>query len=71
MEAIFAAPTREESEAIIEHSNGYWMEIVGTRGNKGKKTMNASTQFNVLFEYEQTEQEDFDSSKLDKLETMT
>jgi hypothetical protein len=47
------------------------MEIVGTRGNKGKKTMNASTQFNVLFEYEQTEQEDFDSSKLDKLETMT
>jgi hypothetical protein len=71
VEAIFAAPTREESEAIIEHYNGYWMEIVGTRGNKGKKTMNASTQFNVLFEYEQTEQEDFDSSKLDKLETMT
>jgi hypothetical protein len=68
VEAIFAAPTREESEAIIEHYNGYWMEIVGTRGNKGKKTMNASTQFNVLFEYEQTEQEDFDAGKLDKLE---
>jgi hypothetical protein len=68
VEAIFAAPTREESEAIIEHYNGYWMEIVGTRGNKGKKTMNASTQFNALFEYEQTEQEDFDAGKLDKLE---
>ena len=68
VEAIFAAPTREESEAIIKHYSGYWMEIVGTRGNKGKKTMNASTQFNVLFEYEQTEQEDFDATQLDKLE---
>jgi hypothetical protein len=71
VENIFAAPTREESEAIIKEYSNYWMEIVGTRGNKGKKTMNASTQFNALFEYEQTEQEDFDSSKLDKLETIT
>jgi hypothetical protein len=68
VEAIFAAPTREESEAIIEYYSSYWMEIVGTRGFKGKKAMNARTQFNALFEYEQTEQEDFDSSKLDKLE---
>ena len=68
VEAIFAASTREESEAIIEHYNRYWMDIVGTRGHKGKKAMNARTQFNVLFEYEQTEQEDFDSSKLDRLE---
>ena len=68
VEAIFAAPTREDSEAIIEHYSSYWMEIVGTRGFKGKKAMNARTQFNALFEYEQTEQEDFDSSKLDKLE---
>jgi hypothetical protein len=30
--------------------------------------MNARTQFTALFEYEQTEQEDFDSTKLDKLE---
>jgi hypothetical protein len=71
VEAIFAAPTREESEAIIEYYDDYWMEIVGTRGFKGKKAKNARTQFNALFEYEQTEQEDFDSSKLDKLETMT
>jgi hypothetical protein len=69
VEAIFAAPTREDSEAIIEYYDDYWMEIVGTRGFKGKKAKNARTQFNVLFEYEQTEQEDFDSSKLDTLET--
>jgi hypothetical protein len=71
VEAIFAAPTREESDAIIEYYSDYWMEIVGTRGFKGKKAKNARTQFNVLFEYEQTEQEDFDSGKLDNLETTT
>ena len=68
VEAIFAAPTREESEAIIEYYDDYWMEIVGTRGFKGKKAKNARTQFNALFEYEQTEQEDFDATQLDKLE---
>ena len=68
VEDIFAAPTRAESEAIIEYYSSYWMEIVGTRGFKGKKAMNARSQFNALFEYEQTEQEDFDSTKLDRLE---
>ena len=68
VEAIFAAPTREESEAIIKEYSNYWMEIVGTRGFKGKKAMNARTQFNALFEYEQTEQEDFDATQLDQLE---
>ena len=68
VEAIFAAPTRAHSEAIIEKYSNYWMEIVGTRGFKGKKAMNARTQFNALFEYEQTEQEDFDAGKLDRLE---
>jgi len=74
VEAIFAAPTREESDAIIEYYSDYWMEIVGTRGFKGKKAKNARTMFGVHFTYdepEQTEQEDFDSSKLDNLETTT
>ena len=71
VEAIFAAPTREESEAIIEYYSDYWMEIVGTRGFKGKKAKNARTQFNALFEYEQTEQEDFDATQLDNLEATT
>ena len=68
VEAIFAAPTREESEAIIEHYDRYWMDIVGTRGHKGKKAKNARTLFHALFEYEQTEQEDFDATQLDQLE---
>jgi hypothetical protein len=68
VESIFAAPDRTTAEDIIEYYDNYWMEIVGTRGFKGKKTKNARTQFNALFEYEQTEQEDFDSGKLDTLE---
>jgi len=54
VEAIFAAPDRETAEAIIEMYDSYWMEIVGTRGFKGKKTKNARTQFNALFEFEET-----------------
>jgi len=54
VESIFAAPDRDTAEAIIEHYDSYWMEIVGTRGFKGKKTKNARTQFNVLFEFDET-----------------
>jgi len=72
VDAIFATPDREEAESIIEHYNRYWMDIVGTRGFKGKKTVNSNTQFNALFTFEepeiiQTEQEDLDQSRLDEL----
>lgn len=50
VEAIFAAPTKQDSMDIIEHYNNYWMDVVGTRGFKGKKAMNARTQFNALFD---------------------
>ena len=40
VESIFAAPTKEESLAIIERYDSYWMEIIGTRGFKGKNTKN-------------------------------
>lgn len=43
VESIFAAPDRATAEAIIEKYDNYWMEIVGTRGFKGKKTKNART----------------------------
>jgi hypothetical protein len=54
VESIFAAPDRDTAEAIIEHYDSYWMEIVGTRGFKGKKTKNARTQFNKFIEFEET-----------------
>ena len=43
VESIFAAPDRATAEAIIEQYDNYWMEIVGTRGFKGKKAKNART----------------------------
>jgi len=50
VEAIFATSNREESENLIEHYRNYWMDIPGTRGFKGKKTVNANTMFNVHFD---------------------
>ena len=50
VEDIFAAPDRASAEAIIEKYDRYWMDIVGTRGFKGKKTRNSNTMFNTLFE---------------------
>ena len=59
VEAIFSAPDRASAEAIIEHYDRYWMDIVGTRGFKGKKTKNSNTMFNALFD---TVEEDYTDS---------
>ena len=71
VDAIFATSDRAEAEAIIEHYDRYWMDIVGTRGFKGKKAKNAMTMFNNLFEEDEessVDEEEFDQSKLDQLE---
>jgi hypothetical protein len=68
VEAIFAAPDRSTAEAIIESYDSYWMQIVGTRGFKGKKTKNARTQFNALFAYDEPELDLEDTTALDTLE---
>jgi hypothetical protein len=75
VDAIFATPDRAEAEAIIEHYDRYWMDIVGTRGFKGKKAKNAHTQFNSLFEIEENEVDtdiddsvQLDTTALDQLE---
>jgi hypothetical protein len=72
VDAIFATPNKEESMAIIEHYDRYWMDIIGTRGFKGKKAKNPLSQFNALFDVVHEEHsEDFtddEVSKLDQLE---
>jgi hypothetical protein len=71
VEAIFAAPDRQTAEDIIESYSSYWMQIVGTRGFKGKKTMNARTQFNALFTFEEPQDidpDDLDTDQLTNLE---
>jgi hypothetical protein len=74
VERIFAAPTRSESEAIIEYYDRYWRDIIGTRGFKGEKTVNARTQHNAFFDYDtddvnhHVDDSGLDESALDKLE---
>lgn len=74
VEAIFAAPTKQESLDIIEHYSRYWMEIIGTRGFKGKKAVSARPQFNALFTFVEDEdngdeevEETLDESALESL----
>ena len=61
IDAIFSAPDRASSELIIEKYFSYWMEIVGTRGRKGKKALNSHTKADEHFEIEGT------GVKLDKV----
>ena len=71
VDAIFATPDRAEAEAIIEHYNKYWMDIIGTRGFKGKKTVSARPQFNALFDVVDEEHtEDFSDEEIDKLDQL-
>lgn len=50
VERIFATSDKQEAIDIIEEYDLYWMDIVGTRGFKGKKTKNSHTMFGALFE---------------------
>lgn len=69
VEAIFATADRAEAEAIIESYDRYWMDVVGTRGFKGKKAKNAHSQFNNLFETVDTDAEDSVQSDEEELST--
>jgi hypothetical protein len=71
VERIFAAPDRATSEAIVESYDDYWMEIVGTRGFKGKKALSGRPMFAQLFEVVDevsTDEPALDQSALDNLE---
>ena len=75
VEQIFAEPDKDKALKIIDDYSTYWTEIIGTRGFKGKKAINGSAYFNLLFEEEGSStseeiapEEEFDESKLDALE---
>jgi hypothetical protein len=71
MEEIFSAKSKEASLALIDKYSKFWMAIPGTRGAIGKKTVNASTHFNALFDVEEPAEETsdlLDESKLEELE---
>ena len=74
VEAIFATPDRAEAEAIIEHYDRYWQDIIGTRGFKGKKAVSGRPMFDNLFEVVEenngtdADEVELDETKLDELE---
>ena len=54
VEAIFATDNRDTANAIVEEFSRFWMSIPGTRGAIGKKTVNAQTYFDNLFEVDES-----------------
>jgi hypothetical protein len=73
VEQIFAEPDKQKALDLIDSYSNYWMEIVGTRGFKGKKALNGNAMFDMLFEVEGGQDDivdpepEFDESKLEHL----
>ena len=74
--AIFETSDRGRADQLVEEYNKYWMDIIGTRGASGKKTVNASTSFANLFDevapdpVQSTEDSEFNESAIDKLDEL-
>ena len=72
VDRIFAATTRDAAMEIINdpkyaRHTGYWNQIIGTRGFKGKNTVNANTMFSNLFEVVDTTSDDSVELSIDEL----
>ena len=50
VDQIFSLKDRTKSLALIEQYSKFWMQVIGTRLNVGKKTVNATTQFSNNFD---------------------
>jgi hypothetical protein len=66
VDRIFETDDRDKALELVEEYNKFWISIIGTRGATGKKTVNASTMFNSLFEEEGEEEHHLDDSGLDE-----
>jgi hypothetical protein len=69
---VFEQPTKELSLAKIIEYRSYWMQVPGTRGAIGKKTISAKPKFNELFATEDNdvveEELELNEEKLEALE---
>ena len=75
IEAIFATDSKDTAMAVIEEFNKFWISVIGTRGMTGKRTVNASAQFNSLFDMSDgttplVEDEEFTEDQEHKLEEL-
>ena len=76
VDEIFRQNDVEKSLKLIDDNSKFWMAIPGTRGNIGKKTVNADTFFGKLFDVEETvveethEDGDFTEDEVNRLEEL-
>lgn len=76
VEEIFSTSDRAKAEAAIEKWDKFYLRVIGTRGAVGKKTINAKTSFNAMFDVEPSSiveiEDDYelDEKKLDVLEDL-
>jgi len=70
VDKIFAQTTREDALEIIDQHSRFWMSIPGTRGAVGKKTVNASTYFDNLFESSSQKDDDLAEDAEQNLEIL-
>ena len=49
VDEIIGCADSDKALDLIKEYNKFWMNIIGTRGATGKKTVNATTKFNELF----------------------
>jgi hypothetical protein len=75
VDQIFRIDNREEALKFVDDHELFWMNVVGTRGNVGKKALNSHANFNRLFSFgdepadeSDTDEDSLDQSKLDQLE---
>ena len=78
VDEVFGTDDRDKALALIDEYDRFYMGITGTRGLSGKKSVNAHSQFRLLFE-EVADNEDeeneviveptLDENKLDLLES--
>jgi hypothetical protein len=65
VDEVFSQKTREDSLAVIEYYNKFWLQMQsGSQGISGKRTVNAMTMFDELFSVE-TKLEEVDEEILE------
>ena len=69
---VFEQSTKEDSLALIKLYRPFWMQVPGTRGAIGKKTISAKPKFAELFDIQESDTDDedieLDETKLEELE---
>lgn len=75
VDEIFATNDRDKALDLVEKYSRFWMEIPGGRGAVGKKTINAKTMFNSLFDVSHSDNdiacshsEEFTDNEIENLE---